>query len=227
MANEEIQAIVNETFAGVTFFCRDTSLSEELIGKYETNQLLLERGFTDVSYKVGGMGQNCRYLIASSKGKDMSVFSPNPEYGHIVIASGAYYKVLDIQQINGKTQILLLNIPPQGLQLFASTKFNIETQIIAKGLESFQRSIATEPLPELQAKGWVKRTAFPVGMNESGDFFLQPYEKSTLEPTANSETKDTAPANTPEHNPDGIKGDAKQEKFTPKKGGIWSKLLGK
>ncbi|OJJ17017.1 hypothetical protein BKI52_30330 [marine bacterium AO1-C] len=172
MTNEEIQEIMNATFSGLAIFCRDLTLNENLVSKYEPNQILVERGFTDLTYKIGGMTTNCRYLVASSQGKDLSMLSPNPEFGHIVIQSGAFFKVLDIQKENGKTQILLLNIPPEGVNIFASSKINIEDQIIEKGIEVFKQSIASEALPELQAKDWVERTSFPIGMTEEGVFFM-------------------------------------------------------
>ena len=115
MTNEEIQGIMNSTFGGLTIFCRDAELDESLISKYQPNQIIMERGFTDVSHKIGGISKNCRFLVASSKGKDLSMFSPNPEFGHITIHSKAFFKVLDIQKENGKTQILLLNIPELSL----------------------------------------------------------------------------------------------------------------
>lgn len=171
MTNEEIQSIMSSTFGGLAIFCRDLDLDENLVSKYQPNQILMERGFTDVSHKIGGMAKNCRYLIASSKGKDLSMFSQNPEFGHIIIQSGAFFKVLDIQKENGKTQILLLNIPPEGVPIFATSKINIEDQIIEKGKELFKKSIESEPLPALQANDWVERTSFPIGMNQEGVFF--------------------------------------------------------
>ncbi|HAS45480.1 MAG TPA: hypothetical protein DCS93_33660 [Microscillaceae bacterium] len=172
MTNEEIQEIMNATFSGLVIFCRDLTLDENLVSKYQPNQMLVERGFTDLTYKIGGMTTNCRYLVASSQGKDLSMLSPNPEFGHIVIQSGAFFKVLDIQKENGKTQILLLNIPPEGVNIFASSKINIEDQIIEKGIEVFKQNIVSEPLPELQVKDWVERTSFPIGMTEEGVFFM-------------------------------------------------------
>ncbi|MCB0669379.1 MAG: hypothetical protein KDC80_26325 [Saprospiraceae bacterium] len=172
MTNEAIQAIMNATFSGLAIFCRDLDLEESLIAKYQPNQILMERGFTDLSYKIGGMVKNCRFLIASAKGRDISMLSQNPELGHILLQSGAFFKVLDIQKENGKTQILLLNIPQEGVPIFATSKINIEDQIIEKGIEIFKKGIESEPIPMLQTKDWVDRTAFPIGMNREGVFFM-------------------------------------------------------
>jgi hypothetical protein len=173
MTNEETQSIMNTTFSGLAFFCRDVDLSESLISKYQQGQILMEHGFTDMSHKIGGMVKNCRYLIASSNWQDLSKFSPKPELGHVVIQSGAFFKVLDIQNVNGKTQLLLLNIPQEGVEIFSNSTIEVENQIIEKGIEIFNNSIATEPEAELQSKDWIERTSFPLGMTQEGDFFMK------------------------------------------------------
>lgn len=211
---------MNSTFGGLAIFCRDLDLDENLTSKYQSNQILMERGFTDVSHKIGGMAKNCRYLVASSKGKDLSMFSPNPEFGHIIIQSGAFFKVLDIQKENGKTQILLLNIPQEGVQIFAASKINIEDQIIEKGKEIFKKSIESEPLPELQANDWIERTSFPIGMNQEGVFFMDMKEKSVDIP--NPENKKTEIPNKKLENNPKLKVEHNKEKK-----GFWDKLFRK
>ncbi|MFK7770708.1 MAG: hypothetical protein AB8F94_01160 [Saprospiraceae bacterium] len=214
MTNEEIQSIMNSTFGGLAFFCRDLDLDERLISKYQPNQILIERGFTDVSHKIGGFGKNCRYLVASSKGKDLSMFSQNPELGHIVIQSGAFFKVLDIQKGNGKTQILLLNIPQEGVSIFGNSKINIEDQIIEKGIEIFKKTIESKPLQELQSKNWIDRTSFPIGMNQEGIFFMD------MKPN-------TEAASTKVVTPSKVENTSKEAKPKEEKKGFWNKLFGK
>lgn len=225
MTTEELQSMMNSTFGGLAIFCRDLDLDESLIAKYQPNQILLERGFTDVSHKIGGFGKNCRYLVASSKGKDLSMFSQNPELGHIVIQSGAFFKVLDIQQEDGKTQILLLNIPQEGVSIFGSSKINLEDQIVEKGIEIFKKHIASEPLKELQSKDWIERTSFPIGMNQEGVFFMDmtPNNQSNVEvPLKNTDApaKKMEDISKTENKP-------KMEKSKEGKKGFWRKLLGK
>lgn len=77
MGNKEIEDIYNQTFGGLTLYYRDTTLSDILSSKYQVGQILTERGFTDISFKGGGLATNFRYLIASANGKDLSAFNPN------------------------------------------------------------------------------------------------------------------------------------------------------
>lgn len=171
--SKEIQVVMKNTFRELAFFCRDINLGESLINKYKLGQILIEKGLIDMSCKIGGMDKNCRYLIASSNWKDLSKFSPNSELGHFVVPSGAFFKVLDIQKLNGKTQFLLLNIPQEVVKLFSNSRRKIEDQIIEKGIEIFNKSTGLAPYTELQSKYWTGKTSFPLGMNHDGTFFIR------------------------------------------------------
>ena len=172
MDNKQIEEIYNQTFGGLTLFYRDTTLSEDLISKYKVGQILNERGFTDMSYKGGGLASNLRYLIASAHAKDISAISPDSAiFGHVVLRSNAWFKLLDIYKIGDKTQIFLLEIPESAVEFFASANSNIEEDIIKKARASLEAKINVPPVPELQALDWKERTEFPIGMNAKGEFF--------------------------------------------------------
>jgi hypothetical protein len=150
-------------------------LSENLISKYHVGQILMERGFTDMSYKGGGLATNFRYLIASAHAKDLAAFNPDAaRLGHVLLAANAFFKVLDIYTINEKTQIFLLEIPETAVDFFASATSNIEEDIIKKARASFEAKIHSEPIAELQTHAWKEHTEFPIGMNEKGEFFYHP-----------------------------------------------------
>ena len=178
MNNTEIEEIYKQTFSGLALFYRDTTLSEGLISKYKIGQILTERGFTDMTYKDGGLATNCRYLIASANAKDLSAFNPDSkEFGHVLLTSNAFFKVLDIYKIGNKTQIFLLEIPATAVDFFANVTINIENDITKKAREGFDTKINSEPIPELQTQDWKDRTEFPIGMNEKGEFFYTAGDK--------------------------------------------------
>ncbi|MCK8482319.1 hypothetical protein [Psychroserpens algicola] len=187
MNNKEIAEIYNQTFGGLTLFYRDTNLSEDLISKYEIGQILLERGFTDMSFKGGGISTNCRYLIASAFGKDVSSIMPDTiEFGHTMLPSGAYFKVLDIYKVDGKSQIFLLNIPENVTEFFYKATSSVENDIVIKARESFDSKINSEPIAELEKDEWKNRIEFPIGMSEKGEFFNQNLTKNNSEIKTNS-----------------------------------------
>jgi len=234
MTNEEIQAILESTFNRLAFFCRDLDLDENLVAKYQPNQILMERAPIHVAYKIRGLAKNCRYLIASSKAYDPSPMLLQPqEYAHAVIPSGAFFKVLNIHKENGKTQILLLHIPEEGVPLFASSKINIEDLIIEKGKERFKKAISSKPLEELQSDYYLdETTAFPIGMSKKGKFFLE--EKiNTISNEVETKTKPkkettSNEVKSKEHNTENNKEvETKAENPKKKKKGFWSRLFGK
>lgn len=181
MDNKQIEEIYHQTFSGLTLFYRDTSLPENLISKYHVGQILTERGFTDMTYKGGGLATNFRYLIASANGKDLSAFNPeSAQFGHILLTSNAFFKVLDIYKIGDKTQVFLLEIPATAVDFFANATSNIEEDITIKARENFDTNCNAVPIPELQNQEWKQRTEFPIGMSDKGELFYQSDNKKQV-----------------------------------------------
>lgn len=183
MKNSRLKTIYHETFSGLKLFYRDTTLSEDLISKYKIGQIIQEKGFTDMSSIGGGLSGNLRYLIASSHPKDLSKFNPDSvKNGHFLLDSIAYFKVLDIQKIEGKTQIFLLNIPDNSISLFKNSSSNLEEEIIEKARKKFidKRNIAL--IPELQTENWKERTKSPLGMSDIGELFFDDSKIKTESP---------------------------------------------
>ncbi len=172
MTHEDTQRIMESTFGNLVFFCRDAHVDERQIRQYQLGQILEEHAFTDVSYKLAGLAQNCRYLIASSNWKDLSGINPAIDTGHALLSSGSLFKVLSVQQSGGKAQILLLHIPTEGLEYFSTSESDFEKSITEKGAEIFKENLTKEPLPELQTSEWLERTSYPVGFDEEGKICL-------------------------------------------------------
>lgn len=172
--NAEVEEIFFQTFSNLTFFYRDATISEDLISKYVVGQILHESGFIDMTYKSGGLASNLRYLIAASNARNLSELNPDAQkFGHVLLSSNAYLKVLDIYKIGNKTQVFLLEISSTAVNFFASYNSALEEDIRKKARNNFEASIPANPVPELQLKEWKDRTELPIGMNNEGEFFYQ------------------------------------------------------
>jgi len=183
MKNKRIKDILDETFSDLKLFYRDTTLSDDLISKYKVGQIIKEKGFTDISYIGGGLSQNCRYLIASSDARDLSKFNPaSVKNGHALLDDNSFFKVLDIQKVNNKTQIFLLNIPGNSLTLFKNSTSNLEEEITEKARQKFITKIDSALIPELQTEDWKERTKSPIGMSDNGEFFFDDAKITAEEP---------------------------------------------
>lgn len=183
MKNARLKAIYNETFSGLKLFYRDTNISDHLISNYKIGQIIQEKGFTDMTSIGGGLSGNLRYLIASAHAKDLSKFNPDSaKNGHFLLDSIAYFKVLDIQKIENKTQVFLLNIPDNSITLLKNSSSNLEEEIIEKAQKKFSDKVNSDLIEELQTESWKKRTHSALGMNENGEFFFDDSKIKTEEP---------------------------------------------
>ncbi|WJS95513.1 hypothetical protein NYQ10_03455 [Flavobacterium johnsoniae] len=183
MKNSRLKTMYNETFSGLKLFYRDTNLSENLILNYKVGQIIQEKGFTDMSSIGGGLSGNFRYLIASAHAKDLSKFNPDSaKIGHFLLDSIAYFKVLDIQKIENKTQVFLLNIPDISISLFKNSTSNLEEEIIEKAQKRFREKIDLPLIPELQTENWKERTKSPLGMDDNGNLFFDDSKIKTESP---------------------------------------------
>jgi hypothetical protein len=178
MKNKRIKETLDEAFSDLKLFYRDTNLADNLIEKYKVGQIIKEKGFTDMTSIGSGVSGNFRYLIASANAKDISKFNPDSaKIGHFLLDEITFFKVLDIQKIENKTQVFLLHIPDNSLSLFKNSTSNIEEEIIEKARQKFISKISSALIPELQTEDWKERTKSPIGISENGELF---FDDSTI-----------------------------------------------
>ena len=172
MKNEKIEQAYQSTFSGLTMYYRDCELTEHLISAYKIDQIIQERGFADVSNHAEGLSKNVRFAIASNAASNLGEINPDvAKYGFHIITSGAYFKVLDIYKIGNKTQIMLMHFNENYLDVFNTTKSNIEDKIVLVGKKSLEIKIKMQPNAILNNEEWTERTKSPIGMTDSGAFF--------------------------------------------------------
>ncbi|RZJ65654.1 MAG: hypothetical protein EOO50_12960 [Flavobacterium sp.] len=224
---ENSEELINWTYPGATLYYKDCDLTDKVRSQFTVGKILRNGYMLDVSSRGGGLKFNTRFLIASSKAAKLYEVNPdNTKYGHCCLNIDSYLKVLDVYELNGKTQIFLLHIPAKGVDFFRRTTTNLDTQIIAKAREGFENKIGLEPIPELLEKFWVDRVNFPVGMDGYDRFY--PMSEISKLPGVIGETyrgvrsliKDSSGLNTPEPNFNFIGEE-------PKRNGFWKSLFGK
>ena len=171
MNQEIIEQAYNDTIPGLTMYYRDCDMVQEDVEKFSKGQVIIEPGFTDISSLAEGLGKSVRFAITSNNAKYLGEINPDVAKWHFhLIHSAAYYKVLDIYQIQDKTQILLLHFDEKYLDTFSISNSNIEEQVVEMGRKSFDHKSTLEPNEFLYEEEWLQRTAYPVGMRK-GNFF--------------------------------------------------------
>lgn len=237
---DRIEEIINWTLPGLTMYYRDSNLSPEVINKYSVGKIFRSKTFVDVSSFAGKPITNCRFIFASNKAAPLFRINPATEkWGFHAINCDSFFKVLDVYQFQGVTQIFVLHIPYKGLDLFSRSVLklggqNIEEQIIAKARESLHQKFNSEILPALCEQEWLHRTSFPIGLDNDNTFFsLEPtepfYEAARpLHSGIRKMTNDLSDLNEmPEFSMKKLEVNPEQIQNPEKKGGFWSNLFGK
>jgi len=170
---EEIEQEINATFGNLISFARDTDLEVGLAKKYIPGLIIREPGYTDVSYKIGGMVTSHRYFILSNYMKDFSAFDKESKWGLCVATPNARYKVLGTYSIGGKTAIFLLHLPEDGdlWKIVKESSILLETVLLKKAVLQFKYTYNLPSVPELTTEEWLNRCAKPLGIDDNGDFF--------------------------------------------------------
>lgn len=179
MTQEDIKRLedtMNEILPGLTMYVRDVDLPPVCAEQYKPGRIILERGFTDASCRVMGMVTTHRYAILSNHMANLGAFEHGTNWGLFVANRNAHFKVLDVYDYQGRTQILLLHLPDDARwKLFENLTFSIEEQLIASSRQRFESKALLPPAPELAKEDWIARCAFPLGMDDAGNLFpLEP-----------------------------------------------------
>lgn len=173
--NNRTEDIVNWTFSGITMYYRDSNLTQEVIDKYRLKKIFRSKTFVDVTNIKSKPVLSCRFLIASCKAAPLYKFNPATEkWGLHTINCNSYFKVLDVYKQANITQILLLHIPIKGVDYFSQETqetAELEQKLILEAKNDFIQNINADILPGFQDQEWIGRTNFPLGVDNSNEFF--------------------------------------------------------
>ena len=127
----KIETLINEILPGLSMYVRDVNLDSRIAAKYKPGMIIREKGFTDASNRVMGMITTHRYAILSNHMADLREYEHDTNWGLFVAKNNSHFKVLDIYEFQGKTQILLLHLPDDNRwSMFENMKLSIEDEFI-------------------------------------------------------------------------------------------------
>lgn len=166
------------TYHRLTLFARDVNLPPELATKYTPGLVMLERGFTDATPRLGGMVTTHRFVILSNHMADFAAIlghdgSATATAWSLHVANrDSYFKVLGQKEIGGKTLILLLHLPNDDRwRLVANANVAFDQQLVADAIERLEVKLQQPPIPEVTSDAWLDRCRFPLGMSDEGNLF--------------------------------------------------------
>jgi hypothetical protein len=167
-----LEALVNQVYPGLQMLVRDARLPAPVLASYRVGMVIREHAYTDMTSRVMGMVLPHRYAILSNHVADFSQYEHGTGWGLHVAARGSHFKVLDVFQHQGKTQILLLHLPDdENWVHFQDTVVSIDEELVETSRERFVANCSLEPIRELSTEEWMERCAFPLGMDEHGSLF--------------------------------------------------------
>jgi hypothetical protein len=177
LEKQHLEKVLNWTLPNLSYFYRDTELEKSITDMYVVGQIIRSATFVDVSAIAAGLKQNVRFVFASSKAAPVYEINPNvAKYKMFTINMNSFFKVLDVYEFDGKTQILLLHIPATGIDFFVKGKVmlrgeDVEQQIVQKSRIKFKTLLTTPVINVLQEKKWLDKTSFPIGLDVNNIFF--------------------------------------------------------
>lgn len=170
--NYDITDMINE----LVMVARDCNLPFSVQQKYYKGMILREIDYTDATYLLGGMETTHRFTIMSNQFKDLSSLNIYQK-GLCMADRNSRYKVLDIYNSQGKTQILLLHLPSDErwknfLDVTYITEYHLAT-FARKNFDilSCQKQASGDDYQEL-----LKKFEKPLGFDKDGNLIDIIYE---------------------------------------------------
>ena len=169
---QQLEQLMNEMLPGLQLFARDINLTPEETAKFKVGMIVRNAAFTDATSRVGGMVTTHRFSILSNHLFDLSKAEHGTNWGLHVANRDSHFKVLDIYEHEGKTQILLLHLPDDyRWKWMEHVTLDLPVDIVADSRDRFASKAHAEPIPEVTSPEWLDRCGFAPGLDIKGELF--------------------------------------------------------
>ncbi|WP_165062080.1 hypothetical protein [Adlercreutzia sp. ZJ154] len=169
---EELENALNDMLPGLANHARDVNLDPAIAALYKPGMIIRDKAFVDASERVGGMATTHRFAIFSNHMVDLSEYEHGTNWGLCVATPESRFKVIDIYECEGKTQIALLHLlDDERWRIFANAEFRMPGLDVGDIRARFEMRCSQEPIPELATEEWLDRCSYPVGLNPSGGLY--------------------------------------------------------
>lgn len=163
---------IRDFVAGIALFYRDTTLKNSTLASYQPGVLMREPTFCDATYKRGCPLGPVRYLIMSPNARCFGQLSAHPEWGLCVWSPGSFFKVIGKVTLQTVTQVALLEIPSDLLDVFGNDRVcELELDLAELAEADLRECIQLPRLPELDNPFWLDRLRDPIGVANDGSVF--------------------------------------------------------
>ena len=169
---QQLEQLMNEMLPGLQLFARDINLTPEEASKFHVGQIVRNAAFTDATSRIGGMVTTHRFSILSNHLFDLTKAEHGTNWGLHVANRDSHFKVLDIYEHEGKTQILLLHLPDDyRWKWLEDLTIHLPGNLVDDCRSRFLNKAFGEPIPEVTSEDWLERCGFPIGVDMKGKLF--------------------------------------------------------
>ena len=162
--------VYENTYSDAKLFVRDTNLTRKQEEKYTVGKIIQERAFIDSTPKIGRMTTSHRYAILSNHIKDLSEYEKETDWSLHTTAANSQFKILDVYEYKGKTQILLLHLI-NGFSSVFEDNWTIKKEFVENAREIFEKSFEKEVIESVNSEMWLQRCEFPIGLDPNDDYW--------------------------------------------------------
>ena len=194
--NKFLEDCINWVMPGLQFFYRDTDAIDNAAEIYKVGETIRAGFFIDVTTKLLKPIHKTRFLIASAHVAPLymieDLVEKNPalaEWNLCTLHYNSYFKVVDVYEKEGVTQVMLLHIPESmarlmggSLSIVFDNALGENGSLMSMGRASLDEKMQMEVHPRSLDKKWCERMEAPVGLTNGGTLFpLEPLPDSATE----------------------------------------------
>ncbi|MCD8207908.1 MAG: hypothetical protein LUD72_08235 [Bacteroidales bacterium] len=188
---ELLNRIINWIFPGQQFFYRDTDAPLDVKSIYHEGNVIRAGFFIDVTTKLLRPVHKTRFIIASAHAAMLcridDLCENNPkvrEWGLCTLHYNSYFKVMDVYEKDGVTQVFLMHIPETAVRAFGNGSLMVdfrfddgsqEEMLVDMARKSLDEKLTMEVHPRSLDEVFVSRMYHPVGLDN--DFKLIPLQR--------------------------------------------------
>lgn len=176
------EKFANWTLPGLQFFYRDTDAPVIVDTTYHVGDVLRAGFFIDVTTKLKKPAHKTRFLIASAHAAmmceipELCEHNPNVKKWNLcTLHFNSYFKVMDVYEKEGVTQVFLLHIPgaaafflghDETAMNFVNEATGQETTLIDMARKSLDEKLKMDVHPRSLDKEFVERMHHPIGLDD-------------------------------------------------------------
>ncbi len=176
------EKFANWTLPGLQFFYRDTNAPVIVDATYHVGDILRAGFFVDATTKLLRPAHKTRFLIASAHAamlcdvEDLCRKNPDVKKWNLcTFHFNSYFKVMDVYEREGVTQVFLLHIPPVAAFLLGKDEAAInfinnatgeETSLVDRARKSLDDKLRLDVHPRSLDSTFCERMERPIGLDD-------------------------------------------------------------